>query len=367
MRTLLLVMVMLFGAATAQAQSGPWAKYDAKMKGDALLREASGGNLVEVQSIVQGGADVNWRQPDGGMTALMGAAQGGHADVVAFLLERGADPTIVWDFMGGMTALQLAKMGGNPEVIGLLQGASQGLPPPGVLPPNAAPGPRPGAAPAPAPVPAPVAKPVPAPAPAPAPIAGTERGGWPPFGTYRVGDRVQWRQSNGWFTGTISAIGVPGPTAGRAEVYERKYRIADDRWGGDGDWWDWGAVAGLQREPFWTGFFVGDWRLGEVMAVNDRIEDGEGLTEFAYHSAAEALRVAADGTYAWKPLGAAEIRGRWIPAPDGPGIVLQRGVDGADWTLRNETNATEENIRGLQTARLTTDGKMSVAAQRPRS
>jgi hypothetical protein len=176
---------------------------------------------------------------------------------------------------------------------------------------------------------------------------------------------VQWRQANGWFTGTVRDVGPAAPN-GQLQTYERKYRIADDRWAGDGEWWDWGTVAGIAREPFWTGFFVGDWALGEVMAVNDRVEDGEGYTEFAYHAASEALRIGADGTYAWKPLGAAEIRGRWIPAPDGPGIVLQRGVDGVDWTLRNETNAIDENLRGLQTARLVADGKMSIAAKRPK-
>lgn len=362
MRTLLLIL-MLFCAATAHAQSGPWAKYDAKMKGDALLREASGGNLDEVRSIVQGGGDVDWQQP-GGMTALMGAAQGGHADIVAYLLEHGADPTVVWNFMGGMTALELARMGGNPQVIALLEGAPPAPAPDGDAspePPAAAPvAPVPGARPAPAP------RERPAPRPRPTPPTTAGRGGWPAFGTFAVGDRVMWRQSNGWFTGTVSDVGTPGPNAGRADTYERKYRVADDRWAGDGDWWDWGAVAHVQRAPYWSGFFVGDWALGEVMAVNDRLEDGEAFTEFAFHSASEALRVEAGGTYTWRPLGAATIRGRWVPASDGPGIVLQRGVDGVDWTLRNETNATEENIRGIQSARLTADGKMSIAAKRPR-
>lgn len=369
MRTLLMVFLLLF-ATGAHAQSGPWAKYDAKMKGDALLRESSDGNLAEVQSLVQGGVDVNWTQPDG-QTALMSAAQGGRADVVAYLLEQGADPSLRWRFMD-MTALKLAEMGGFRDIVAMLQGALQGRTSTGsggTTAPATRPGTVPARLPVRKPVPAPPrgAKPAPAPVAVAAPaVAGASRGGWPPFGSYEVGDRVQWRQSNGWFTGTVSEVGVPGPTAGRAEVYERKYRIADDRWSGAGEWWDWGAVSGREREPFWTGFFVGEWALGEVMAVNDRIEGSEVHTEFAFHTASEALRVAADGSYRWKPMGAAEIRGRWVPATDGPGIVLKAGVQGVDWTLRNETNATEENIRGLQTARLTADGKMSTAAKRPR-
>jgi hypothetical protein len=36
-----------------------------------------------------------------------------------------------------------------------------------------------------------------------------------------------------------------------------------------------------------------------------------------------------------------------------------------DWTLRNMTNAIEENIRGIKTARLFSPNVMSVAAKRP--
>lgn len=347
---LLFCCAVLAASMVASAQSGPWAKYDADFKGGALLREASAGNLAEVRSIVEGGADVNWGAASGESTPLMSAAMAGHLDVVDFLLEQGADPTLRWKF-NGMNALELARMNGHAAVVARLQGASQGLPPPGARPANAGQVAPPAA---------------PAPAPARAAVTGTPgRGGWPAFGTYRVGDRVMWRQSNGWFTGTVSEVGVAGPNRGRAEPHERKYRIADDRWSGAGDWWDWGLVAGREREPWWTGFFVGQWQLGEVMAVNDRAEAGEVHTEFAYHGAADTLEVGADGSYVWTPMGGTAIRGRWEPAPDGPGIVLRRGVDGADWTFVNETNATEENIRGIQTARLRHPTKMSIAARRP--
>lgn len=174
---------------------------------------------------------------------------------------------------------------------------------------------------------------------------------WPAFGRYVVGEKVQFLLSTGWRTGTLSEVGVPGTGAtDRAEVYERKYRIVDDRYADAGNWYDWGSVAGLAREQFWTGFFVGDWKLGEVMAVNTQVKGNVEETEFSYGTATDALRVSADGTYRWKPLGGREIVGRWTAAPDGPGVVLQRGVGGANWTFRNETNATEENIRALQTA-----------------
>jgi hypothetical protein len=149
-----------------------------------------------------------------------------------------------------------------------------------------------------------------------------------------------------------------------AGTHERKYRIADDRYADAGDWHDWGEVAGAAREPFWTAFFLGDWSLGEVMAVNTHVQGSTETTEFAFHASSDLLRVSADGSYLWKPLGGALIRGRWTPAGDGPGIVLLRGVDGHDWTLRNHTSAMEEKIRGLQTARLTAPGAMGIRAVR---
>jgi hypothetical protein len=67
-------------------------------------------------------------------------------------------------------------------------------------------------------------------------------------------------------------------------------------------------------------------------------------------------------TYSWETIGGKVISGTWRPAEDG---VLLKAFQGIDWTLRNETNSAEENIRGLQTSRLTAEGKMSVKAQRP--
>lgn len=95
------------------------------------------------------------------------------------------------------------------------------------------------------------------------------------------------------------------------------------------------------------------------MAVNTSVSGTTETTEFAYRAATDTLSVNADGTYSWNRLS-----GRWIPAADGPGIVLNNGAEGATWTLRNETNAIEEGVRRIQSARLTTNGKMSVVATR---
>jgi hypothetical protein len=46
--------------------------------------------------------------------------------------------------------------------------------------------------------------------------------------------------------------------------------------------------------------------------------------------------------------------------------VLLDGYRKTNWTLRNHTNATEEFIRGIETARLYPEnGSMSIKAKRP--
>lgn len=79
-------------SASPQEPSGPWAKFDERLKGEALYRDASAGDLESVRSIVQGGGNVNWRMSYG-ETPLMGAAGSGNAEVVRFLLAQGADPS----------------------------------------------------------------------------------------------------------------------------------------------------------------------------------------------------------------------------------------------------------------------------------
>lgn len=337
--------------AAAAAPSGPWARYNGKFKADALFRDADGGYLDAVKSIVQGGADVNWQREDG-RTPLMSAAAAGHADIVAFLLSQGADPSL--RDANGKTALDAARAAGASDVARLLAAAARGAAPAPAPAPSLAPRPAPAAA------PAQVARP-----PLPPAAAGTTR--WAPFGTYAVGQRVQFYVPTGWRSGTVAEVGGMPTSARSPALYEKQYRIASDKFPDRPEWVDWGSVAGAERAPFWTGFFVGDWMTGEVMAVNTRVEGRTEISEYSYHAATEGLRINADGTYLWKPLGAPEIRGRWQAAGDGPGVVLLNGYRNTNWTLRNQTNATEEYIRGIETARLfPANQQMSIAAKRPR-
>jgi ankyrin repeat protein len=64
-----------------------------------------GRNLDGLKLAVEAGADVNLTQ-EGGFTALMGAAQNGDAEMVRYLLDRGADKAATTD--EGKTAMDLA-------------------------------------------------------------------------------------------------------------------------------------------------------------------------------------------------------------------------------------------------------------------
>lgn len=196
-----------------------------------------------------------------------------------------------------------------------------------------------------------------------APAAATGFVPWPAFGTFRPGDLVQVYLPTGWRKVEVTKV---GPQPGQPGSFEKKYvyQVPGQRpWD---DWADWGLVAHLQRQPYWTGFFIGDWKVGEVMAVNRRSDGTSAWNEVGYASASDTLRVRADGTYEWKDLNGKVTKGKWTAAPDGPGIVV-KDARGRDWTLRNETNVITERIRGLESARLYPNGRneMSQAATRP--
>lgn len=315
--------------------TGPWARYNPKMKGEALISRASGGNSVEIKLILDGGGDVNW-QTTAGYTPLLAAIDGGHVEVVKLLLAHGANPGLKDQY--GKTALDKARQKGNQAIINLLGGKS------------VAPGPE--------------TKPASQPQKNQSTLPGTTSGSvtasspggssaiWPPQGTYTVGEPIIYFAGS-WKRGIIKEVGIAyEPSHKTAHYSENKYKIAHDANPNWPDWVDWSQVVKPAREPFWVNWFVGTWALGEVMAVNTRTDGVNVYNEVGYLGASETLQVNANGTYTWKPLSHPVVSGNWIPASDGPGIVLQKGYKNLDWTLRNESSAVELIIRKMEKARL---------------
>ncbi len=335
-------------------QTGPWARYDAKMKGEALIRESDGGYIKEAKSILEGGGDVNWQMQPSGLTALMAAAAGGHLEVVKFLIQAGANQNL--KDANGRTALERARQAGAKEIVAFLSPLNKNPVP--VTPPKKQDLPA---------IENPVnTRTIKIDSPAVKKKNNTiGKQSWAAFGSFSVGEKVSFFNGS-WHTGTVIEVGARGDyTRKMAAPGERKYLIGREGAPNWNDWIDWGRVTGPTREKYWTGYFVGEWRLGETMAVNTRTDGAYQRDEYSFYAATEALQVNLNNTFTWKTMNRKMIAGTWKPAADGAGIILLKAYQGQNWTLRNETNATEENIRGLETARLTANGKMSITAKRP--
>lgn len=95
-------------------------------RGTPLIWAAAKGRIAAAMWLIAHGADVNQRATFGGpshgqgVTALHLAAQSGQLEMVKFLLDRGADPTIGDELYGG-TALGWAEHGGAIDVVACLK------------------------------------------------------------------------------------------------------------------------------------------------------------------------------------------------------------------------------------------------------
>jgi ankyrin repeat protein len=68
-----------------------------------LWRAAHDGRIESVRRLVEYGANVNFRTPDGANQAMKAAAENEHPDVCDYLLEKGARPDVVTAAMLGMS------------------------------------------------------------------------------------------------------------------------------------------------------------------------------------------------------------------------------------------------------------------------
>ncbi|NQZ68548.1 MAG: ankyrin repeat domain-containing protein [Lentisphaeria bacterium] len=78
---------------------------------------ASLGNTGKVKMALQNGSDIN-AASDNAYTALHGAAENGHIEVLAILLKEGADVNAKLN--SGQTPLDLARMAGQSEAFSFL-------------------------------------------------------------------------------------------------------------------------------------------------------------------------------------------------------------------------------------------------------
>ncbi len=317
-----ILLMLLFVAQFSFGQTGPWAKYDQKLKDDALFREASAGNLAEVKSIIEGGGNIHAVSEQTKFTVLMSAAGSGKIEVVRFLLEKGADPLAKdwWNY----TALDKARFVGAKDIEELLKqhmekSAAKSNRDADKIPVN--------------------------PKPAPLNSSGNE---WPLFASYQPGDSIIYWVPSGWRKGVVKETGVTTKSGKISIDYShKKYLIDPDAYALGNDWYEWTGVVTRDRKPFWTTWFVGTWQIGEVNAHNNEIKDGKETDRYYFLDAMENLRVLSNGTYTWKTLDKKTIKGKWKPSEGHPGIVLLRGYRNFDWVLKNHTSVDDLYIRKL--------------------
>ncbi|VDI49311.1 Hypothetical predicted protein [Mytilus galloprovincialis] len=84
-----------------------------------LLTAAEKGRVEELKLCIEKGANVDYKDWNGGFTALILAVKGGHLDVTRLLLDRGCNKDDT-DWNGGFTALMMAARQGRLDVIRLL-------------------------------------------------------------------------------------------------------------------------------------------------------------------------------------------------------------------------------------------------------
>ncbi|HET7322298.1 MAG TPA: hypothetical protein VFI96_07385, partial [Longimicrobiaceae bacterium] len=165
---------------------------------------------------------------------------------------------------------------------------------------------------------------------------------WAAFGRFEVGDEVLVRSSGArWSRATVQEVGKPG------EFSENMYLTRESN--GLQDWTWYTNVAAPEREPFWTGFFVGDWEVSVPVAMNTKAIGNDLYRVVSGGMRLPPLRVNADGTYAWRVEENGEekiIRGQWSPREDAPGIILRQADQGADWEMYNATDASVLKIFG---------------------
>ena len=106
-----LILNHIFGGITALILTSAVAHAG---DGEDLLKAAFAGDLVQVRTLLEKGADID-HQNRAGATALYGASQNGHERIVQALLAEGAE--IDHQTKNGATALLIASQNGHEEIV----------------------------------------------------------------------------------------------------------------------------------------------------------------------------------------------------------------------------------------------------------
>ncbi len=86
-----------------------------------LWAAAQGGNAQDCESLIQYGADVNWKNADGD-TPLLAACRRGHTETIELLLACGADSNV--GGIDSLTPLHIATRRGDAESVNILLNAN---------------------------------------------------------------------------------------------------------------------------------------------------------------------------------------------------------------------------------------------------
>lgn len=120
----LALLIPLYGSAYGQSPEAvrqELMRLNIPYTANEFVERAAMGDTRSVQSFLTAGMDVNARNMRG-MTALMAAAEHGHASIVQVLLAKGAD--ILVRNKSGATALMLATLLDRTEIMQLIEKAS---------------------------------------------------------------------------------------------------------------------------------------------------------------------------------------------------------------------------------------------------
>jgi len=99
------------------AQSGLFSQSLDRLKESFLFAAAQGGNSEDVQSLLEIGADIDWRG-QGGDTSLLAACRRGHCDTMALLTVHGANVNVVGS--DGMSCIHIAARRGDIASLNVL-------------------------------------------------------------------------------------------------------------------------------------------------------------------------------------------------------------------------------------------------------